>query len=176
MKNFLAVSVLGSDHPGFVHELTSLATESACNIDDSRMTTLGHEFAIIMLLSGNWDAIAKFEHQIKKLEQKHELFIHLKRTTKVSNKRNFVRYNVNVISLDNPGLISKISQFFHERGLNILDLYTGTYAASYTGATMFSLNMTLLLPGDLAIADLREQFMLFCDDLNLDAIMEPDKN
>ena len=40
---------------------------------------------------------------------------------------------------------------------------------------MLVLNMTVNIPVNMHIADLRERFTLFCDDLNLDASMEPMK-
>ena len=40
---------------------------------------------------------------------------------------------------------------------------------------MFSLHMTISVPTDISIAAMRNEFMDFCDQLNLDAIMEPVK-
>jgi glycine cleavage system transcriptional repressor len=41
---------------------------------------------------------------------------------------------------------------------------------------MFSVHLTVDIPADIQIATLREEFMDFCDQLNLDAIIEPLKN
>lgn len=38
---------------------------------------------------------------------------------------------------------------------------------------MFNLTMTINLPADTHLATLREDFMVFCDDRNLDAMIEP---
>ena len=40
---------------------------------------------------------------------------------------------------------------------------------------MFALHMTIGIPADTAIASVRGDFMDFCDDLNLDAMMAPVK-
>jgi glycine cleavage system transcriptional repressor len=40
---------------------------------------------------------------------------------------------------------------------------------------MFSVQITVNIPGNLQISALRDEFMDFCDHLNLDAIMEPVK-
>jgi glycine cleavage system transcriptional repressor len=40
---------------------------------------------------------------------------------------------------------------------------------------MFSLHMTVGIPAELAIAAIRGEFMDFCDDLNLDAMLAPVK-
>ncbi|MGD8964940.1 MAG: glycine cleavage system protein R, partial [Gammaproteobacteria bacterium] len=61
------------------------------------------------------------------------------------------------------------------REIDIAELNTRSYAAAHTGAPMFSVQMTINVPGELQIAALRDEFMDFCDQLNLDAIMEPVK-
>ena len=56
------------------------------------------------------------------------------------------------------------------------DVSTRTYPAAHTGAQMFSVQMIVNVPSRLHLAHLREEFMEFCDSLNLDAIMEPVKS
>ena len=58
---------------------------------------------------------------------------------------------------------------------NIHDLYTTSHRAAHTGSPMFALNMTVEIPAATHISSLRDEFMEFCDELNLDAIMEPMK-
>jgi glycine cleavage system transcriptional repressor len=55
-------------------------------------------------------------------------------------------------------------------------LSTRSYAAAHTGAPMFSVQMIVNVPSRLHIGVLREEFMDFCDHLNLDAIFEPVKS
>ena len=54
MKQHLAVSAIGSDRTGMVHELTRVITDCGGSIAESRMAALGSEFAILMLVHGNW--------------------------------------------------------------------------------------------------------------------------
>jgi glycine cleavage system transcriptional repressor len=41
---------------------------------------------------------------------------------------------------------------------------------------MFSVQMSINIPANVHISGLREEFMEFCDQLNVDAIMEPVKH
>lgn len=170
----LVISVVGEDRPGIVSELCRVATDAGCNVENSRMTALGSEFAIIMLLSGSWDALAKFENQIPLLEKK-QLTVLCKRTEPISEKKQMIHYNINVVSMDHPGLVYDISDFFAARGIDIEDLSTSSYRASHTGAPMFTLDMIIELGPQIKIAELREQFAILCDELNVDAAMEPVK-
>ena len=53
MKQHLAVSVIGSDRTGMVHELTRVISECGGNITESRMVALGAEYAMQLLVSWN---------------------------------------------------------------------------------------------------------------------------
>lgn len=174
-EHFLVISALGHDRPGIVDELARLASESRCSIADSRMAVLGQEFAIILMVSGTWDAIAKLEVQLPAIGRRLELEILVRRTESRPAQKAAIPYNVHVIALDNPGIVHEIANFFASQGINIEAMETSTYAAPHTGSQMFALSMTVNIPASLHIASLRESFMIFCDDRNLDAIIEPFK-
>ncbi|MBK8973576.1 MAG: glycine cleavage system protein R [Hahellaceae bacterium] len=170
--NHLVVSALGEDRPGIVNELAKCCADYQCNIVDSRMTLLGGEFAIVMMLSGPWDAIAKLESALPQVARKLDLLMHIKQTSQRGVART-ITYSVNVVSMDHPGIVHEIANFFSLRRINIEDLQTSTYCAPHTGTQMFNLTMTINLPTDTHLATLREDFMIFCDDRNLDAMIEP---
>jgi glycine cleavage system transcriptional repressor len=175
MQNYLVISALGHDRPGIVDDLSKTVLDSGCNIMDSRMTVLGGEFAVIMLLSGSWDAIAKIENQLPRLEQKLSLTLTSKRTEARPPKPSMLTYMVEVVAMDHPGIVHDIASFFNNRQINIEDMFTSSYPAPHTGTPMFSMNMTISIPGELSIANLRGEFMDMCDALNLDAIIGPIK-
>jgi glycine cleavage system transcriptional repressor len=175
MEHFLVLSALGADRTGIIDEIARSASETRCNIADSRMIVMGQEFALIMMVSGTWDAIAKFEAQLPNLGKRLGLVIISKRTEPRPVQTESMPYSVHVIALDNPGIVHEISNFFAAQGINIEAMETSTYAAPHTGSPMFALSMTVNIPARLHIATLRENFMIFCDDRNLDAIIEPYK-
>lgn len=169
------ISALGKDRPGLVSELSQVILNSGCNIEDSRMSILGGEFALIMMVSGAWNNVAKLEDQLNAVQDKLGLIMHCRRTQARSLTHEEIPYNIEVISLDHPGIVQKITGFFSGRNINIHDMYTTSHRAAHTGSPMFALSMTVELPAATHISTLRDQFMEFCDELNLDAIMEPIK-
>lgn len=173
MQHLLVLSAIGEDRPGIVQAISQTITDCGCNITDSRMTVLGGEFAVIMLLSGSWDAIVKLEHSLARLEKKLDLIILSKRTETRDMPRNQLSYLIEVVSMDHPGIVHDISKFMSDRKINITDLSTSSYAAPHTGTPMFSMTMTISIPANLAIANLRNEFMDMCDALNVDAVMGP---
>jgi glycine cleavage system transcriptional repressor len=174
-QNFLVISAIGLDRPGLVNELSRCVLENSCNIADSRMTVLGGEFAIILLVTGNWNAVAKLEDQMPSLAERMEMTITCRRTAYREPRRDLLPYAVDVVALDNPGIVHNLASFFSSRNINIQDLTTNNYAAAHTGTSMFSVHILVDIPAQLHIATLRDEFMDFCDQLNLDAIIEPVK-
>ena len=76
--------------------------------------------------------------------------------------------------MDHPGIVNTLAGFFADRNINIEDMAaTSTYSAADTGTPMFAVHMTVGIPSDMHIAGLREEFMDYCDGLNLDAVLEP---
>ncbi|HUK03237.1 MAG TPA: ACT domain-containing protein [Steroidobacteraceae bacterium] len=175
MKQHLAVSAIGSDRTGMVHELTRVVTDCGGNISESRMANLGSEFAMLLLVSGNWHALAKLETELKRLAETSNLSIHLRRTEPRSARTDMLPYSIDVVCLDQTGIVSGLSGFFASRGIDIAEVSTRSYPAAHTGAPMFSVQMIVNVPSRIHVAHLREEFMEFCDSLNLDAILEPVK-
>ena len=175
MNNFLVISAIGADRPGIVNALSSNILEHQCSIVDSRMTVLGGEFAIIIMVSGNWDRIAKLEDNLRTLQEQLGLTIISKRTEQRDTHDRMLPYMVEVIAMDHEGIVYNVAEFFSSRHINIEDLSTGSYSAAHTGTSMFNMNMIISIPADIQLGELREQFTEFCDALNLDAVMEPVK-
>jgi len=174
-ENYLVISALGQDRPGLVDELSRAILDAGGNIIDSRMTVLGGHFAIILLIAGQWNNVVKLEDALPQLEQSLGMKITADRTGMRENKGNLLPYAVDVVALDHPGIVHSLSHFFHSRNINIEEMATNSYAAAHTGTQMFAVHMSIGIPADMHIAGLREEFMTFCDELNLDAVMEPIK-
>jgi len=173
MSKYLVITAVGHDRPGIVNDLTKHILECGCNVADSRMSILGGEFALILLLSGTWNAIAKIEEVLPKLGDSLGLNITVKRTEPRSQQGNLLNYHVDALAMDQPGLVHEVTDFFSSRRINIERLNTDSYNAAHTGTPMFSINMTINIPAGQSISQIREQYMDFCDAMNMDGMIEP---
>jgi glycine cleavage system transcriptional repressor len=172
-NNYLVITASGDDKVGLVDKLSSKIAESGCNIEESRMAVLGGQFALIMLLSGPWNALSKLDGQMETLGDQLGLTIIHKRTQKRERTQPSLPYSVEVVAMDHPGIVRNLSAFFSKNGINIEELQTDTYPAPHTGTSMFSVTMTVGIHADVHISTLRGNFLDYCDDLNLDASFEP---
>ncbi len=172
-KDCLVITASGEDQVGLVEKLTSHILETGCNIEQSRMGVLGGQFALIMRVTGPWSALAKLEGQIGGIAEQLGLSVIHRRTQERQREEAMVPYQVEVVALDHPGIVHRLSQFFARSGINIEELETDTYRAPHTGTPMFSVRMTVGIPAHMHIATLRDDFLDYCDELNLDATLEP---
>lgn len=169
---YLVLSALGSDRPGIVDQLARAASASGCNIEDSRMTVMGGEFAVLMLVSGTGKAIAAMEQACPAVGHELELALVTRRTRPKPRQAAARPYRIVVSALDQPGLVHELANFFASRHINIESLETSTYSAPHTGSQMFALEMTVNVPPDTAVATLRAAFLDHCDARNLDATFD----
>ena len=169
------MSALGKDNHGIVGKLSKAILDAECSIQDTRMSVLSGEFAILLKIEGNWDRLTRLEDHLPELEKKLGLTIITERTETSDASSTLIPYGVDVVSLDQPGIVHNLSSFFAERSINIEDMLTNSYAAAHTGTPMFAVRITVGIPSDVKIADLRDEFMEFCDGLNIDAVLEPVK-
>lgn len=172
MNTNLVITALGNDKPGIMNELSKAILDNGGNITESRMMVLSGEFAIMLLVTGNKDGIEKLNSRLDEIGNSLGLTIVARETRQTVSATKRLPYHVSVVSMDHPGIVHNISDFLSSHNLNIEEIETKTYPAAHTGTPMFSLDMIISIPADSSVRSLRDEFLLFCDDLNLDASLE----
>lgn len=175
MSQLIVLSAIGTDRTGVVQDITRAIMACDGNIEESRMTTLGEEFAMLMLVSGNWATLGKLERELEKLGEQDNLTFTIRKTGARAIKEDRMPYAVDVVALDHQGIVFGLANFFAAHDIEIADVATRSYAAAHTGAPMFAVQMAVNIPSSVHIAQLRDEFLELCDRLNLDAILEPVK-
>jgi glycine cleavage system transcriptional repressor len=173
MEKLIAVTAIGADRTGLVKDLTEAISSNGGSILQSRMTTLGKEFAMLVLVSANWHSIKKVQESLKQLNGQSDLTITIRETEHRPRPAPAAPYNVDVVAIDQEGIVAGLAGFFASRDIEIADLNTRQYNAAHTGAAMFAVQMAINVPAAQHLATLREEFHEFCEEQNLDAIFEP---
>ena len=116
--NNIIISAIGVDRPGIVLELSSIIRNHGGNVEESRMTRLGSDFAIIMLVSVKKDW---YESLKVALQAINELTITSKLTNENINKG--VQYQIDLSGADNEGIVNVLSKYLG--GLSMILLTRG---------------------------------------------------
>ncbi len=173
MQQYLAITAIGPDRAGLVRDLSKAVTEAGGNIEESRMSALGADFAMLMLVSGNWHTIARTRDSLDTLATDSELTVTIRDTDQAGGEQAAIPYVFDIVALDQEGIVLGLSGFFATRNMQIAEMNTRRYNAPHTGSAMFSVQMTVNVPSQQSIAALRDEFHEYCDERNLDAVVEP---
>ena len=170
-KTYLVLTAIGPDRPGLVSELAGAIHGAGVNLEDSRMAILGGEFALLLLLSGPEAAAATVEKLAPALGEKLGLRVLSKRTGR-SEARKFLPYRISVTGFDRPGIVLRISEILARRAINVASLESRLSYAPLSGTPMFVLEAELQVPSEVALAELRRELTVQCDEENLDLSLE----
>ena len=174
-ENYLLINAFNTHPESPLLSISRRITEAGCNLVDARLSTVGRDVSVIALALGSWDAIAKLESSLSRLEREEGMRLFYYRTGPKPLQSNLLPYIVEVVAADKPGILFQLADFFDRQAITLENLHSTRYRAMQTGADMFSAQITVGIPASTHIAALRDDFLEFCDHLNLDAIMDPMK-
>ncbi|WP_425479221.1 glycine cleavage system protein R [Pseudoxanthomonas composti] len=174
-ENHLLINAYTTHPESPLLAVTRRISDSGCNLVDARLATVGRDVSVTALATGSWDSVAKLEAMMTRLEREEGLKLVWYRTAAKVVQTNLLPYIVEVVAADKPGILFQLADFFDRQGITIENLQSTRYRAMQTGAEMFSAQVTIGVPANMHIAALRDDFLEFCDHLNLDAIMDPMK-
>lgn len=147
MKEHILVTAVGEDRPGIVSHLAEVITRHGANLEDSRMTVLGGEFAAIALVTVNEN---KLPELLKDLEQLTKEKIHVTtKKTKAPNEaqyKNHSAYQISLTGADHEGIVHKISSYLKNQHINIQSMETELVPAPETGTPLFCMNAIVVVP------------------------------
>ena len=174
-ENYLLINAFAAQARSPLVGLARRVADCGCNIAETRVAAVGSDVSVLVLATGSWDAIAKLESALARLERDEQVRLLHFRTGAKPQQTNLLPYVVEVVAADKPGILFQIAEFFQQHSISIEQLMSTRYRAMQTGADMFSAQITIGIPANTHIAALRDDFLEFCDGLNLDAIMDPMK-
>jgi glycine cleavage system transcriptional repressor len=177
MRRWFILSAIGRDRPGLVAELASLVLECNANLEDSRMTILGSDFAVILLCSSSdADAGDRLAIGAKRLEREHGLTILLRHLE--GGPRSAVPapshrlYRVEAAGEDRAGIVAGICRVLAERGINIVELASHSRPGP-GGSPHFELGVRVEVPESADVRALREALEEQADRLVIDVALMP---
>jgi len=177
MKRWYILSAIGQDRPGLVAELAQLVFDSDANLEDSRMTILGSDFAVILLASSGAAGVGnRLAQGAKRLERDHGLTILLRGLEGQPRgpvpAPGHVAMRVLAAGADKAGIVAGICRVLAEHQVNIADLATRGRPGE-GGSPHYELTMTVEVPERLDLALLGEALEHEADRLRIDVEIEP---
>ena len=171
----LSITALGKHQPHFLAEILPVIHDCKCNVLEIRSSRLGQSNASYLLIQGNWNQIAKVESALDQVQKRLDIKLQMLRTESKDKTKDCIPYTLETISLDRENVIQSITSFLIEREIEIEEISGSCYQTIYAQTPIFSTKFIILVPPQLQLLSLREEFLDFCDQSNFDAILEPIK-
>jgi len=173
----LSITALGSNQINFIVEILPAIRDCNCTILEIRSSRLGKSAAAYLLVQGNWNQIAKLETTLDGIQKRLDIKLNLLRPEQKDKEKekDCLPYSLETISLDRDNVVESITSFLFDREISIEEISGSSYQAAYIQSAVFSTKFIILIPSQLPLLNLREEFLDFCDQLNIDAILEPVK-
>lgn len=173
MESQMVITVISPANPDLIGRLIQIIHEHNSRICNSYMSSFGQDYGWQMLIAGTWDSLAKLETDLPILGKQHDMLIQFKRTQTMHHRGEHCRYSAQIIAAEKPGIMTNFFQFLTREKLGLEEFYTDQYRSFGFDTIMFSFNAVIYVPVHESIAQLRERFLIFCDQHNYDGAIEP---
>ena len=138
------ITAVGRDRPGMAHALARTLAEMGCNLEDTTMTRLSGEFAMILIVTPPLEiGRDELESALKSLHESHGLFIMVRAIDDeiASESGDISRYIVTVYGPDSVGLLASISGVFARHDVNLTDVQTRNAVSGSVYVMIFEIEL-----------------------------------
>ena len=176
MEKQFIMTAFCKDRPGIVADVSQVIYENGCNLEDSSMTSLADEFALILLLSGREEGnlAEQLSKECRRLEREKGIsaFIRPVSSEKELRKEAFITHTLLVEGLDQAGIVYKISRYLADHHINIANLNSNMNFSPESGTTIYSMKIQMEIPEGISRSSLDPGLNQIANELNVDITFE----
>ena len=175
MANRWIMTALGKDRPGIVAGVAEILYKRGCNLEDSAMTRLEGEFAIMLIFSASSKHTEKkFRDAFAPLERRLKLAVHLKplsASETVAPRKRGNAYVISVYGADRPGIVFRVSESLARAGVNINDVHT--HRTAEEGPSLYLLLLEVEVPSSGSIESVERELKRIAKRLGVEVSLRP---
>lgn len=170
----LVITLIGSDRPGLVEAVAATVAEHGGNWLEGRMAHLAGKFAGILRVAVSPERAGELSSALAALETSGlRIVAELGGADAQAHAR---AMEVELLGLDQPGLVREISHLLASHRINVEDLATDVYSAPMAGDAMFRARARVNVPAELDEHELRRSLERLAGDLMVEIrLAEPKK-
>ncbi|MBI4516845.1 MAG: hypothetical protein HY699_13620 [Deltaproteobacteria bacterium] len=180
MKQWFALSAIGADRPGIVADLATLIYECDCNLEDSSMTLLGSEFAVLLLLTGEGEGVEqRLSAACKRLEWEKRLTVFFRplagAPVPFGARHHASGYELQAVGVDKAGIVAKVARCLAERQININEMRTQSRPEPGSGTPIYTMQISMDVPAGTDVAGLRRELESIAAALRIEITLQPER-
>jgi glycine cleavage system transcriptional repressor len=173
MSEQLVVTAVGPDRPGIASDVAGHVHAAGANLADSRMMNLRGHFALIALVEGSHEVLERLKGRLRDASSALGLTLEFSAAPRAEGGLKGVPFRLKTYSMDQPGIVHKITSFLREQGINIEELETSLESAPFMGTPVFTMEIVMLVPSTTKVKELRRTLEELGDSLNCDVDLDP---
>ncbi len=170
MKRYV-IFTIGEDRPGIVASVSGVLYSFGCNIEDSSMTILKNQFAIILIVAVPEEVdINKLETKLKEEAQRLGLYFLIREITGEKQPPKWQTHClIKIFGEDKTGIVHKVSSYLASLGVNISDMRT---KISGRDTKLYAMLIEAELPEGVEVDEVEKGLEKIAQELDVDIIVE----
>jgi glycine cleavage system transcriptional repressor len=177
MKTYFILSAIGKDRPGIVADVSEVIYECGGNIEDSSMSLLRNNFALLLLFSTEREEVnQKLSAGLKRLEWEKKLTVFFSPIPLEEAHPKAMeptdRFEITTSGIDHAGIVYKVCRLMSDRGVNIVDMETHRVASAESGTPLFEMDIHIDVPRSMSEKGLREDLHQLANELVIDLVLK----
>lgn len=162
----LVLTVIADDRPGLVERLAAVVAAQDGNWVESSMSRLAGAFAGIVRVEVEAGRAAALESDLLALSA--EGLATTVRRGETAAETHGQGARISVLCQDHPGIVQAVAAVLAAKGVSITSLETEAFAGSMSGEHMFRAEIEVVVPVDLATAELAAALERLAGDMMAD--------
>lgn len=153
----IILTAVGPDRAGIVADLSKRVHDLGANLADSRMVNMRGHFALLAMVEGPADALARLRDALTKDKSTLGLSLEIADADREAPTGSGIPYCLKTYSADQPGIVARVTAVLRHHGVNVEELSTRIESAPFAGTPLFTMEATVLVPPSTSVRKLREE-------------------
>lgn len=161
-----AVTAVGADRPGIVAAVTRAFVDHGCNLEDSSMTILRGQFAMMLVVDAPPGVgVEELEGALAAPAAELDLVVTVRAAPEPAEQGDGPSWVVSVYGADRPGIVHGVASLLAARSVNIVDL--GTRVVGSPKSPVYTMVLEVTLPPGADPHELERQLEAMAADLGV---------
>ena len=169
----VAISAVGHDRPGIVAAVTAVLMEKGCNLEDTSMTILRGQFAMMLVVDVP-DGVGpvSLEAALGEVAEAFDLSVRA-RAVDDDSATAFTGnpWTVVVYGADRPGIVHRVTSALAARGANVVDLTTRVIGEA--GQPSYAMVLEITIPEDVDASGVEAELAAAAAELGVECTAHP---
>jgi glycine cleavage system transcriptional repressor len=175
-QQVMQITCIGEQHDDITKDIVQIIEKYETQLETLRQVNEYGRSTSAFTMVGDWNHINKIEGALNKLVDtypNHSITSTLSPYEDEENDASTLLYHVNIMATSGVSIIPDLIEFLRANDIALLQLTVDNYPRQGKQAGTMVVNAKVAIDMQFALSEIREQFIVLCDSLNVDGIIDP---